>query len=226
MASRVAAFPGSKSLRDNFDPGRDGAGGGGIEHDHGGGQAPGGPIPLHTYYTGLWLVLGAIVMFFAGLTSAVVVRKGISSDWAVIALPRILFFNTLVLAASSFLLERARRQLRGLPLGKDVHLGSRLGAVLLLGLTFLVGQLGAWRDLAERGIFLATNPSSSFIYLLTGAHGFHLFGGLVAIGYAALRAPSLTASIRGRTLVDVIAIYWHFVGILWIYVLALLTLKM
>jgi len=224
MASGIVEFQRSKPLPSG--PGWRSPGGDGIGRGDDGDGASRGPIPLHTYYTGLWLALAAVTMFFVGLTSALVVRRGISSDWTGIALPRILFVNTLVLAASSFLLERTRRRLRSLPCGKDARLRGRFGAVLLLGLAFLAGQLGAWRELAAHGIFLGTNPSSSFIYLLTAAHGLHLAGGLIAITWVALRARSLAASTRGRTVVGVVAIYWHFMGILWIYIVALLKLNM
>jgi len=221
MASGIVEFPRSKPLPG--DPGRRAAGGGIGGGDDGGGA--GGPVPLHTYYTGVCLALAAITMLFVGLTSALVVRKGISNDWAGIALPRILFINTLVLVASSLLLERTRRQLHTFRLGDEARLGERLSPVLLLGLAFLAGQLGAWRELAARGILLATNPSASFLYLLTAAHGLHLAGGLVAIAWVALRARTLAASLRGRTMVNAVAIYWHFMGTLWIYILALLSLK-
>jgi len=81
----------------------------------------------------------------------------------------------------------------------------------------------AWRELASRGVYLATNPSSSFFYLLTGAHGLHLLGGIVALFYVALRARQLAPA--KRVVVEVTAVYWHFMDALWIYIVLLLAVR-
>jgi cytochrome c oxidase subunit 3 len=97
-----------------------------------------------------------------------------------------------------------------------------LALTVVLGLSFLAGQWTAWRELAARGFYVSTNPSSSFFYLLTGTHGVHLLGGvlalLVAVGAALLRRP-----IESRLVIlDITGWYWHFMAILWIYILCLL----
>jgi cytochrome c oxidase subunit 3 len=143
-------------------------------------------------------------------------------------LPRILYLNTLLLVSSSLAAEWARHRLRPSATGKgrDADPNRGFGLVLALGIAFLAGQIVAWREIAGLGLFLATNPSSSFFYLLTGAHALHLAGGLVAIGYVAWRAKRLAKTPRGRAIVDVVVIYWHFCAALWIYLLALLAAKM
>ena len=88
---------------------------------------------------------------------------------------------------------------------------------------FLGGQLVAWRELASRGIYLGTNPGSSFFYVLTAAHGIHLLGGVVALAYVASRARRIALGRARRTPVDVTAIYWHFMDALWIYVFLMLV---
>jgi len=88
---------------------------------------------------------------------------------------------------------------------------------------FLVGQYLAWRQLAAAGVYVATNPSSSFFYLLTGAHGAHLLGGVLALGYVATRAWLDRAWLRRRAAVEATAIYWHSMDGLWIFVLLLLV---
>jgi cytochrome c oxidase subunit 3 len=80
--------------------------------------------------------------------------------------------------------------------------------------------------LAARGVYLATNPSSSFFYLLTAAHGLHLLGGIVALFYVSLQARRIALAAKKRTAVDVTAIYWHFMDGLWIYVLALMMMRL
>ena len=171
-------------------------------------------VPERTYRLGMWFALTAIVMLFAAFTSALVVRKGMSFDWALIGVPRVLWLNTFVLMASSVTLELSRRSLSA---GAAHEFIRWLSATAVLGLGFLGGQLVAWRELASRGIYLATNPGSSFFYVLTAAHGIHLLGGVVALAYVFLRARRIALGGARRTPLDVTAIYWHFMDALWIY---------
>ena len=169
------------------------------------------------------MALAAIVMLFASFTSALIVRKGGSSDWTAIALPRILYFNTMILLASSIAFELSRRALGA---GRKGQFRLWLYATSILGVAFLGGQLVAWRELASHGVYLATNPSSSFFYLLTAAHALHLLGGVIALFYLVFRAPQLAAGLKKRVAMDVTAIYWHFMDGLWIYLLILLTVRL
>lgn len=181
-------------------------------------------IPLQTYYTGLWLVLAAIVMLFAGLTSALVVRKGLSNDWKPLALPPVLYYSIVLLVAGSVWIELGRRQFRDRL--STAALKVHLGPVLVLGAAFLGVQLLAWRELHGRGILLGTNPSSSFFYLLTATYAVLLAGGLAGIGSVILRAKYVASARQGAATADLVAIYWHFMTGLWIYLLVLLALNM
>jgi len=198
--------------------GGDRFGGGDGEPDSGGWAGS-----VRVYRTGMWMALAAIVMLFAAFTSALVVRKGLSNDWVATALPRVLWLNTAVLIASSVTFEFARSSLATGASFSVSGFSRWLYVTLALGLAFIAGQLIAWRELASRGVYLATNPSSSFFYLLTGAHGLHLLGGIVALFYVALRARQL-APAKG-VVVDVTAAYWHFMDALWIYIVLLLTVR-
>ncbi len=208
--------------RRNAGSGRGGNGFGGLGRGDGP-EGQGRSVPSGAYRTGMWMGLVAIVMLFAAFTSAMVVRKGAAPDWAVIALPRILYLNTVVLLASSVALETSRRYLQG---GWAARFKAWLYVTVVLGLAFIGGQLFAWRELAARGVYLSTNPSSSFFYLLTAAHGLHLVGGIIALSYLVARAPQLAAGIKRRVAVDVTALYWHFMDGLWIYLLLLLTVRL
>lgn len=185
------------------------------EHGGGGdgGRRDGGAPATERYRTGMWLFLAAVTMVFAGFVSAYVVRRGMSNDWRPIAKPPILWANTVLLLASSVTLERARRRAEGAPVW--------LGVTSLLGALFLIGQAVAWQQLRAAGVFLASNPSSSFFYLLTGAHGLHLLGGVAALFYVAIRS-SLQGGWRGRTpAVEATSLYWHFMDGLWLFVFLL-----
>jgi cytochrome c oxidase subunit 3 len=160
-----------------------------------------------------------IVMLFAGLTSSLVVRKGISDDWISIQIPTLLWLNTLVLLLSSAALETARRALK-----RARHDSFRvwLGITAALGTLFLLGQIAAWRELAAQGMFLSSNPSSSFFYVLTASHGAHLIGGMVALTYLTIRVFRNQFGSRRRSALKATAVYWHFMDGLWIYLMALL----
>lgn len=218
MGSTTLTKPVSPPRGDDFDRNGGRLGGDGFSGRDSGGTY-GWTVPSRTYRTGMWMALVAIVMLFAAFTSALVVRKGMSEDWISTALPRILWPNTLVLMASSLTLELSRRALKA---GRGTVFARWLYATVALGLAFLGGQLLAWKELASRGVYLATNPSSSFFYLLTAAHGVHLLGGVMALSYVVLRAGRIALAPANRTVVDVTALYWHFMDGLWIYILLLL----
>jgi cytochrome c oxidase subunit 3 len=164
-------------------------------------------------------------MFFTALTSAYIVRAASATDWRPLAMPRILWLSTALILLSSVTFEIARRNLKAANNGGYLRGISITG---LLGLGFLVAQLLAWRQLASQGIFLKSNPHSSFFYLLTASHGLHLVVGLLAVIYLLLRtrerrAESLAEANR-LAIADAVGIYWHFMDGLWIYLFLLLFL--
>ena len=203
-----------------------------IERSGGGGAGYRGPcgdgddwsgnpgIPQRTYVTGMILALGGILMFFMALVSAWVVRRGFpNSDWQSIVLPRILWLNTLVLLSSSFTLARARHSVIA---GRDADSRHWWGVTTILGALFLVGQLLAWRKMFAAGLFLATNPSSSFFYVFTAAHGLHVLGGIAALLLVAWHSPR---RLTRETATHVVALYWHFLSALWLIIFALFLLE-
>jgi cytochrome c oxidase subunit III len=186
----------------------------GLEGD-GGDRQP--PSPREIARFGVWLMLGTLSMMFIGFTSAYMVRR-IAGDWRPLPLPSILWVNTLALLASSVVLEAARRALSAW----DLHGAQRsLGLTGLLGALFAGGQVVAWSRLAAQGVFLSSHPHSSFFYMLTGVHLAHLAGGLVWFAAVFTRLRRL-AYAPGEDGLGLFAIYWHFVGVLWVYLLLLL----
>jgi cytochrome c oxidase subunit 3 len=194
--------------------------GGGDDGDDGKRRRPGAPSP-NRYYTGIALGIVSILMFFMALASAFLVRRGTSGDWIPVHLPAVLWLNTLALIASSFTLERARRSLSRL----DVSGFRKLWALTTgLGALFLIGQFVAWRQLVAQGVFMASNPASSFFYIFTAAHGVHLLGGVGALVYVLVRKFDNKRSIALPTAAEVASYYWHFMDGLWVFLLALLYL--
>jgi cytochrome c oxidase subunit 3 len=217
----------------------------------GGGDGNGGGLPdygarLRRARLGLTCAIATVCMVFVSLTSAYLVRQGMPTfddasnsyvrDWGEVRLPwALLAINTAVLLISSVTMELARRAaarqaalapVKSIP---GVSLGNErsfpwLGITMLLGFAFLTGQWLAWGELHNRGFYMNTNPSSSFTFLLTVTHAVHLSGGLLALLWAAsasLRHKPLEAR---RIVVDISAWYWHFMGMLWIYIFTLLGL--
>jgi cytochrome c oxidase subunit III len=167
----------------------------------------------------VFLLLVASTVVFLAFTAAMLMRREISSDWVSLHKPGILWLNTGILLASSVAIERARRKL---------HAGDRtffnrwwtLGTVL--GALFLLGQALAWRQLREAGFYVAYSPSVAFFYILTASHAAHLVGGLTALIYVDVQALQFSLGPAKRTAIDCSAIFWHFLDVLWIYLMVLL----
>jgi cytochrome c oxidase subunit 3 len=168
---------------------------------------------------GLVVFLAVVTSLFALFFSAYSMRASLG-DWRPLPVPRLLWLNTGILAFSSIALEYARSAARR---GAQADLQAGLLAGGVSAMAFIAGQLLAWQQLNEAGYFLATNPANTFFYLLTAVHAVHLIGGLVALGRAAVR-------VRGRAVagddmqlsIDLCAIYWHFLLLVWLVMFALL----
>jgi len=176
--------------------------------------------------TGIWVALAAITMSFAALTSALVVRQGSGIPWQNITLPPILYANTVMLLASSATLEISRRRIAGYAGGIESRNAAPmrwLVITLALGLLFVAGQYVAWLQLKAEGLYLATNANSSFFYVFTGVHAVHVLGGLAGLVYV---ISKLHRSILRRSTFAAAAQYWHFMGILWLYLLWVLWTKL
>jgi cytochrome c oxidase subunit III len=170
----------------------------------------------------------AITMSFAAFTSALFVREGSAVDWTHLVLPPILYANTVVLLSASLTLWMASRTVNAHAL-LDSHavktVMSWLIATLALGLLFIAGQYEAWRQLAAQGLFLATNANSSFFYVFTGMHILHLLGGIAALVYLIGQLVGSHTTFR-RPAFHNTAIYWHFMGVLWVYLLFVLRMRL
>jgi cytochrome c oxidase subunit 3 len=160
----------------------------------------------------------ASVMTFASFVSAMVVRRGLNNDWGHIGLPHILWWNTGVLILSSIAIDMGRRLLHR---GKRVAFNWLWSAGTMLGTAFLAGQVIAWIQLQQRGFYLRGHPSSAFFYVLTWAHAAHVIGALGAVMYVEYRALRYELGPSRRTMVDVSAIFWHFLDVLWLGIMAL-----
>ncbi len=196
-------------------------------HDSGGGWSwdgwtkGGEGLPVPTAKLGLWLFLGVVAMLFAAFTSAYLVRMPLP-DWRTIPKPPILWLNTIVLLVSSAIAQWALTSARK---GKLDNLRKGLLLTTILGAAFVVGQLIAWRQLAEAGIYLQTNPASSFFYLLTAMHGLHLLGGIIALVWVTAKAWRKEFATHRYLAVELCITYWHFLAFVWIWLFALMSYR-
>src|SRR5258707_5440814 len=168
---------------------------------------------------GLGVFLAVVGSLFALFISAYSMRMNMV-DWRTLPMPALLWFNTGVLVLSSVALQWAHMAAR-----RDDIAGVSLGLCVggAFAVTFLVGQLLAWRQLSGAGYFLASNPANSFFYLITAVHGLHLMGGLVALGRTTAKVLRGADATQIRLSVELCTIYWHFLLLVWLVLPGLLT---
>lgn len=176
-------------------------------------------LSLAAYRVMMWLLLGAVVMMFAALSSVyIALPRG--AEWQPIRMPWMLFLSTAIILISSLAISRARRSLQQ---GSERSYRRFLSLTLLLGFGFLASQLLGWRQLVSQGAYFSGHPHSSFYFLFTGVHGAHLLGGILGLSYLAARRSRLLGQPEKRqTLTDVVALYWHFMGGVWVWLFMLL----
>ena len=162
----------------------------------------------------LWVGMGSIAMFFAGLTSAYIVRKA-EGNWVEFILPEWFLYSTITIVFSSVVLILVKQNIK-----KDKSVFSLILSVLGLGVLFAFFQLNGWQELVNRGVYLTGNGSNvagSFLYVLTLSHLVHLIGGLIALLVTAINAKRRKYSAENYLGLEITSIYWHFLTILWVY---------
>jgi cytochrome c oxidase subunit 3 len=175
--------------------------------------------------TGMWFALAGIMMLFMGLTSAFIVRRGLDPGWQPIRMPVLAALNAVLLIASSVTLEFGRRCLRA---NRRPAADKWFLTTWSLGIIFIAGQLIVWGQLAAAGLYLSSNAHSSFFYVLTALHGVHLAGGIAALSWLIwMPLPQLAAgparpAVWRERVSGIVALYWHFMDGLWVYLLVLL----
>jgi len=168
----------------------------------------------------LWIGIVSIVMFFAGLTSAYIVRKA-EGGWLEFEMPVWFTISTVAIVASSALLLFAAQNARAGRSATNLLLGT-----LAIGVFFTYSQVQGWDDLVAQGVYLTgegSNASGSFIYALTLMHLLHLIGGLIALGITTVKSKQGKYTKDNYLGIQLTSIYWHFLGILWLYLFLFFT---
>ncbi len=171
----------------------------------------------------LWLSFASITMMFMAFTSAYIVRRA-AGNWLHFSLPIEFLFSTGVMLLSSLSLQYSYNSYKK---GIKKKYVSFLLLALVLGISFVVFQYLGWLKLSSTGIFINGNPSASFVYLITAIHVLHVLGGITALSVATFHALSLKfyVSEKRRFRFQLVLQYWHFVDILWIYLLIFFLLQ-
>lgn len=173
---------------------------------------------IHPHKFTLWVAIGSIIMMFAGLTSAYIVKRS-QAGWQTFDLPKAFWYSTAVILISSGLMEATLRAFRERMMKRYRLL---LTCTLLSGLAFVALQILGFERLWEQGITLQANVAYSFLYVIVGLHAVHVIGGVIALLVMLLR--SFIARTRNYSVVpvEVMTTYWHFVDVLWLYLLVFL----
>jgi len=171
------------------------------------------PLSMHPKKFALWLFIVSVVMIFAALTSAYIVRQS-DGNWVVFELPNLFLLTTGMILASS-----ATMHWTYISVKKNNFESAKLAITitLLLGIGFLVGQYMAWGQLVDNKIYLVGNPSGSFVYIISGLHGLHIVGGIVFLAVVMASIFKLKVHSNNLLRVEMCATYWHFLDVLWLY---------
>lgn len=176
---------------------------------------------IHPYLFYLWGGLGSIVMMFAGLTSAYIVKKS-QANWLEFEMPNVFMVSTVVILLSSFTIQMAAKK------GKEQNANQYRGFLTLtaiLGVVFMVLQLQGFMALEANSIALVgprSNSAASFLFVITVLHLIHVLGGVIALIWMNLKAFSPKNDLKNELPIKLISNYWHFVDILWVYLFVFL----
>lgn len=179
------------------------------------------PISMHPKKFALWLFMVTVVMIFAALTSAYIVRQA-EGNWLEYDLPEIFWVTSGIVLLSSVFLHWAYISAK-----KDNLLQLKIGMTIavLLGIAFLVGQWYSWVALVDRQVFFVGNPSGSFLYVFTGLHGLHLISGVIFLIIVLISSFRYKVHSQSMDTMEMATSYWHFLGGLWIYLFMFLLLN-
>jgi cytochrome c oxidase subunit 3 len=179
------------------------------------------PISMHPKKFALWIFLVTVIMIFAALTSAYIVRQS-DGNWMLFELPNLFLATTGIILVSSATMHWAYLSVK-----KDNLEAAKLAVALttILGISFLIGQYLAWGELVKNSVYLVGNPSGSFVYIISGLHGVHIVGGIIFLLIVFVSIFKLKAHSKNLLRVEMCATYWHFLGGLWLYLFVFLLLN-
>jgi cytochrome c oxidase subunit 3 len=176
----------------------------------------GGGKKIHPHKFTLWVAIGSIIMMFAGLTSAFIVKSN-QAGWQAIEMPKVFWYSTGTILTSSLLMQMALRSFKQREMNQYRLL---IAGTFFLGVTFVVLQWIGFQQLWNSGVqFKGSSGAGQFLYVIAGLHAVHVLGGVIALMVMFIKAFFGRTKLYGSVPVEVMATYWHFVDFLWIYLL-------
>jgi cytochrome c oxidase subunit III len=170
---------------------------------------------MHPHKFTLWVAIASILMMFAGLTSAFIVKSN-QTGWKTIAVPKVFWVSTAVIIISSITLQMALRSFKQREMNQY---RSLIGLTLLLGVSFVVLQWLGFQQLWEQKITFKGSGAGQFLYVIFGLHALHVIAGVIALIVMFVKAFVGRTKLYSSVPVEVMATYWHFVDLLWLYLL-------
>lgn len=175
---------------------------------------------MHPHKFTLWIAIGSITMMFAGFTSAYIVKSN-QAGWEAVQVPKIFFLSTALIVASSISIYLAQKAMEAREMAKYRLL---ITVTALLGVGFVITQFVGFSELWASKITFKDSVAGSFFYIITGVHVLHVLGGIVALIVLFLRAYNSKTKFYSTAPVQTAGLYWHFVDLLWIYLLVFFLL--
>ena len=175
---------------------------------------------IHPHKFTLWVAIGSIVMMFAGLTSAFIVKSN-QVNWKSVGLPKVFWVSTAVMLLSSLMLQLALRSFKQREMNRYRLL---LGLTIILGALFVACQWMGFRELWSQQITFRGAGAGQFLYVIFGLHALHVIGGVIALVVMLIKALAGRTRIYSSVGVEVAATYWHFVDLLWVYLMVFFLL--
>lgn len=177
---------------------------------------------IHPHKFIMWVAIGSMLMMFAGLTSAFIVKSN-QTSWVTVAIPTMFWISTAVIVISSITIQMALRSFKQREMNQYRGL---IGITLLLGVAFVVLQWLGFQDLWAQKITFRGSGAGQFLYVIFGLHAIHVVGGIVVLIVMFIKAFFGSTKLYSSVPVEVAAIYWHFVDVLWVYLLLFFLLIM
>jgi cytochrome c oxidase subunit 3 len=179
------------------------------------------PMAMHPKKFALWIFIASVIMIFAALTSAYMVRQA-DGNWMIFELPNSFWITSAIILVSSGTMHWAYLSAK-----RDNVEQTKIAISITtgLGFTFLIGQFMAWGDLVARNVYFVGNPSGSFVYVLSGLHGMHIIGGVVFLLIVLIATFRFRVHSRSLAQIEMCATYWHFLDGLWLYLFVFLLLN-
>ena len=175
---------------------------------------------IHPHKFTLWVGIGSIIMMFAGLTSAYIVKRN-QINWVSYDLPKAFWYSTIVIVVSSITIQQAVKAFKERAMANYRKL---VLITMVLGVLFLFLQTIGFIHFWESGMTLQKNVSFSFLYVIVGLHALHIAGGIIALMIMSLKSFSKKKRVYTSIPIELMSTYWHFVDILWVYLLVFLIM--